>query len=156
MEAIFECKSLFNCSVETLFGFHEQKMGFDTLVGADRSVEVISAPGSLEVGQQAYLKVAILPFLKIDWLAEHSKYEKNRLFQDIQKKGPFLKFEHSHQFETHPEGSVLIDHIKFDFWFLFFAKYAIALKLKQQFKTRHRLTAEALKINYNLLSCGLV
>ncbi|MEM7182687.1 MAG: hypothetical protein AAF518_17360 [Spirochaetota bacterium] len=156
MPAIFECKSLFFCPPEKLFQFHEEKIGFETLVGADKNVQVVSAPTSLAVGQTAHLQVSILPFVKVDWIARHTQYEKNKLFQDVQDKGPFQKFEHSHRFEVHPQGAILTDHIEFDFFLSFISRYFVAIKLKAQFKERHRLTAKALGVNFELQSCGLV
>lgn len=64
MSYIFECESIFYCSVNDLFAFHESKLGFQTLVSADPKVEVIQAPNSLHVGEEAILKVEILLFLK--------------------------------------------------------------------------------------------
>jgi ligand-binding SRPBCC domain-containing protein len=147
MSAIFICKSIFQCNVETLFHFHESPEGFQTLVGADPNVRVIQKPNSLEVDQKAIIEVQILPFVRVKWEALHVGYQKNVFFEDKQIKGPFLKFQHKHLFFKESENeSILEDRIEFDFPILFISKYFIFQKLKSQFQARHELTAKALNV----------
>ncbi len=157
MNAIFECKSIFHCPVEKLFQFHEDAVGFETLVGLDKSVEVIEAPLSIaEIGTHAVLNVGILPGLKKTWIAEHIAYKKNQLFVDIQKSGPFQFFQHEHRFSKSGEYSELNDHIEFAFFLNPISKYFVAEKLKSQFKARHKATANYLQVKYEMSFCGLV
>lgn len=157
MPSIFECKSLFHCSVESLFQFHEDKIGFETLVGLDKSVEVVQAPGSIsKIGTQAILNVSIFPGFKKVWIAEHIDYKKNELFIDIQKSGPFKSFRHEHLFSKIGEYSELNDHIEFEFFLNPISKYFVIEKLKSQFKARHRATAEYLQVKYETRFSGLV
>ncbi len=157
MYATFECKSVFHCSVETLFQFHEDSIGFETLVGLDKSVKVIQAPTSIsEVGTHAILNVTILPGIKKTWIAEHIEYKKNELFVDIQKSGPFQSFKHEHRFFSIGDYSELNDHIEFEFFLNPISKYFVAEKLKSQFKARHKATANYLQVGYKMNTCGLI
>lgn len=157
MKAIFECKSLFHCRVEKLFQFHEEPIGFETLVGLDKTVQVTLAPKSIsEIGTKAVLEVNIFPFIKTSWIAEHIYFEKNKKFIDIQRKGPFKYFCHEHRFEERGEYSLLNDHIEFEFYFNPIAKYFINQKLSSQFINRHAATANYLQIKYENQFCGLV
>ncbi len=151
----FICQSEFDTSVEHLFAFHEEPQGFDSLVAMDKRIEIIQKPKSIQIGEVAILRVPILFQLKSNWIAEHTQYEKNKLFVDTQKEGPFVKFEHHHKFKmVSDKKSILTDQIQIDFHFWPISKWFILPVLKKQFKERHQVTAERLKCNHHLVFCG--
>ncbi|MDZ4727212.1 MAG: hypothetical protein SH817_13735 [Leptospira sp.] len=148
----FICQSEFEISRDTLFGFHESKDGFDTLVNQAPGVVVLQKPNSLMIGETAILLVSIF---KIKWIAKHIAYVKNELFIDKQISGPFLEFEHSHIFkEISKDKSKLIDQIKLDFYLWPISKWFILPILKKQFKNRHQATAKFLNTKSKLMFCG--
>ena len=156
MSYVFECESIFTCSVNGLFAFHESNLGFQTLVGADPKIEVIKAPNSLQVGEEAVLKVKLFPFMKVTWIAKHIEYIPNKIFVDKQIKGPFPQFIHSHIFEEHEEGSKLIDKIELEFPLFFITKFFLEYELKNLFLKRHFLTSQALGCKYKNIKAMLV
>ena len=58
----------------------------------------------MEVGARTVLSMPFGPF-RFRWTADHVDYEPNRLFRDVQARGPFAKWDHLHLFE--PVGSRL-------------------------------------------------
>jgi ligand-binding SRPBCC domain-containing protein len=155
--SVFECKSLFHCSVETLFDFHESPKGFQTLVGQDSSVQVIQAPASIRKGSIAILQVNLFPGIATRWVSEHTVYEKNLKFVDEQRQGPFLYFKHEHRFSSAEHNkSILTDHIEFSFPLLLFSRFFIAGRMNKQFLQRHKSTAEALSIEWKNLGSGII
>ncbi|MCB1143185.1 MAG: SRPBCC family protein [Leptospiraceae bacterium] len=155
MNAIFICKSQFSCSVETLFDFHESSSGFETLVTGAKGVKVLQKPGSIQKGEIAIFKITLFPGISVIWEAHHTDYEKNKFFEDTQKKGPFRFFRHRHLFFPKENESILEDRIEFDFPVLALSKYPIQLQLRAQFLERHKLTANFLKGKWTNLHCGL-
>ncbi|MDX1959587.1 MAG: hypothetical protein SFU98_13510 [Leptospiraceae bacterium] len=155
MSAKFIHRSIFNTKIEKLFEFHEDKNGFDTLVGLDPNVKVIQRPENIQVGAKAILEVTLAPFVKKIWVAMHTGYEKNSFFEDSQESGPFLFFQHKHKFFSHEKGAILSDEIEFDFFALPISKYFIVQKLKQQFKARHIATAKYLETSFETIYSGL-
>ncbi len=156
MSIKFVCKSQFACTVEKLFSFHESLEGFNTLVGLEKGVKVLQKPNSLQVGERAILVVELLPFYKVLWIAEHTAYRKNELFQDTQIEGPFKKFVHNHIFLKDGDCSILSDEIELDFYFLPISKFIILQKLRKQFLNRHEITAKKLNTTYKNLYCGFL
>jgi ligand-binding SRPBCC domain-containing protein len=151
----FICQSEFSVPVESLFDFHEGSDGFQTLVGLQKGVEVIQKPSSLQIGQVAILKVPILPFIKVRWVAEHKEFIKNQLFVDIQTEGPFKKFAHRHIFKSlSDQSSILIDQIEISFYLWPISKWFILPMLKAQFSNRHKATANKLHCKAKLMFCG--
>ncbi|MCC5813182.1 MAG: hypothetical protein JJT78_00370 [Leptospira sp.] len=154
----FQCISEFEISVEELFRFHEEPIGFNTLVGSSPGVEVIQAPTSLAVGEIAILKIPIIPGLKTRWTARHTIYKENEMFQDVQDEGPFRTFQHSHIFKQSPSNSnhsILEDRIEFEAFMPFASNHIVPIFLKMQFSNRHKITAKALNCNYSKIFIGV-
>ncbi|MCB1157668.1 MAG: hypothetical protein H7A25_07285 [Leptospiraceae bacterium] len=155
MYKVFECKSIFECGVEKLFGFHENPVGFDTLVGLDPDVEVMQKPSSILEGSYAVLNVELFFGIKVKWIARHTVYKKNQLFVDEQEQGPFRFFRHEHHFREFKGNTILLDRVIYRFG-LPFSSFIITPKLKKQFLARHEATARFLGVKYRILSCGSV
>jgi len=76
-------------------------------------IKILDQHGTIEQGAWKLLEMRAGP-LPIKWLAEHTEYQQNRLFRDQQKKGPFNRFVHTHNFEQQGESScTLEDRIEF-------------------------------------------
>jgi ligand-binding SRPBCC domain-containing protein len=151
----FVCQSEFSTSAQNLFSFHEQPEGFETLIGLTKGVEIIQRPTSLEIGQTAILRVPILPFVKVKWIARHIDYVKGSSFTDTQVEGPFQIFKHLHRIESLANGnSILSDiiHVQFFLWPI--SKWFVLFALKKQFKERHLATSKFLNCDSKLLFCG--
>lgn len=152
----FVYASKFLCSRQVLFDFHEQPIGFQTLVGAAPGVKVLEPPPSLEVGSMAKMLVPVLPLVwSAVWVAEHTAYKKNEFFEDTQKQGPFRYFRHRHIFLRVTDSEcILRDEIELDFFFLVVSKWFILPFLLAQFKARHKATAKALNTIGEKLQAG--
>ncbi|MBL0955288.1 MAG: hypothetical protein IBJ01_11020 [Leptospira sp.] len=151
----FIFQSKFQVPIERLFQFHEDPIGFETLMKTNRGIRVIQKPGSIKVGETAILKVPIFPFIYTEWIAKHTKYEKNSLFQDNQEKGPFLKFLHTHRFiKVNENESILSDEIEIDFYLWPISRFFIYPMLYFMFKKRHNLTAKYFSVKPNLIFSG--
>lgn len=156
MKTYFFIRSRFACSREKLFGFHEDPIGFEVLVGLDPGVSVLQKPVNILKGAEAVLKVDIFPGISKEWVSRHTDYKKNEVFEDTQIRGPFKKFIHQHLFFEDGENSILEDRIEFEFFLLGISKYFIYMKLKSQFTKRHKATADHLGVHSELLSVGLI
>lgn len=64
-------------------------------------MEVIDRTGGIQNGGRVVLKVKMGP-INTDWVLMHRDFIENRQFCDIQLKGPFQRWEHTHRFE--PDG----------------------------------------------------
>jgi ligand-binding SRPBCC domain-containing protein len=138
----FEYSSHIAAPVEEVFAFHERPDALE-LLSPPGSAEIVSRSGGLEVGAIVELRVAFGP-LKLRWLAHHIAYEKNRLFIDEQREGPFAAWVHAHLFQAEEAGTRLTDSIEYALpggsmieraagWF-------VRRKLRQMFEYRHLVT----------------
>lgn len=109
----FSFESTFRCTPEALFAFHERPDALALLSPKGGAVRVVKLPASLQVGEEAILKMGVGPF-RITWLARHTAYDPPRFFVDEQITGPFRRWRHEHRIEPRPEGAALIDEIDFE------------------------------------------
>ncbi len=139
--------SVFEVPVEALFAFHERPDAFEMLLPPWETVRNVKPASSLEVGAVASMEQRVGPFW-IEIVAEHVAYEKNALFVDEMRKGPFAAWHHEHRFEPHARGARLVDAITYTPPLgplgRLAAPLAIAPRLQKMFEYRHRVTREAL------------
>ena len=92
----FVHESIIRAQPSAVFAFHERPDALQKLVPPWEEVEVVQPPASLHPGTRVVLRMGMGPF-KLTWEAEHTKYEKNVLFQDRLVRGPFKKWLHTHR-----------------------------------------------------------
>jgi len=95
--------------------------------------------------------IAFLPF-RAQWIALITEFEWNHHFADIQKKGPFKRFQHRHEFSVETRngvsGTIVRDVIAYDAGFGMLGHVAqklfIAPSLKQTFEYRQKMLEKLL------------
>ncbi|EIE00646.1 SRPBCC family protein [Leptospira licerasiae] len=156
---IFICRSEFDCKVSELFGFHAGPDGFSALVGSSKKAEIISPPASLEPGSKAIVRIKIFPGISFRWIALHTELESEKRFVDVQESGPFAKFKHEHIFITGKNSSILEDRITcIPPWYANHFLFELVLEkiMKDEFHTRHKITAREIGCNFKTVFCGKI
>ncbi len=98
-------------SSDELFAWHERPGAFERLNPPFDPVEIEERTGGLEVGARVVIRAKVGPVAQ-RWIAEHTAYEKGRLFRDEMRSGPFSQWVHTHTFQPLTrESSVLQDEI---------------------------------------------
>jgi ligand-binding SRPBCC domain-containing protein len=143
----FEYTSIIEAPVEEVFAFHEQPDALEKLTPPWRRVEVLKREGGIQEGGRVVLSVETGP-LRRRWVAVHTRYERNRLFVDVQKEGPFASWVHRHEFEGSGGRTLLTDRISFSLpggaLVNFLAGWWAKLELRRLFRYRHEQTRAAL------------
>jgi ligand-binding SRPBCC domain-containing protein len=154
---VFVHESVIEASVEAVFAFHEHPDALRHLLPPWETVRNVHPAPSLDVGAVARLQQRVGP-LWIDIEAEHVAYEKNALFVDEMRRGPFAVWRHEHRFEPHARGCRLVDAIEYEpplgLLGRLVAPLAIVPRLRKMFEYRHRVTAEALQGSNGLRDAG--
>jgi len=112
----------------------QQIAGLDQLAGVGSEIVTSFRP------------VSFIP-LRTEWIALITEFEWNHHFADIQKKGPFKRFQHRHEFSAElrngVSGTIVRDLIEYDPGFGLFGDLAqklfIARGLKQTFEYRQKM-----------------
>jgi ligand-binding SRPBCC domain-containing protein len=71
-----------------------------------QKVELIETSRSLKTGSRLVIKIGS-GILSTTWVAEQTEYIPNRLFEDVQRKGPFAHWRHRHLFEPTERGTTI-------------------------------------------------
>ena len=147
---IFKKVSRINAPVEDVFRWHERPGALERLSPPWEPLDVISKGPGIDVGTRVEMNVKAGPLpAKIRWVAEHTLYEKDRMFQDRQVKGPFKRWIHTHTFTRVGENETLLeDQIDYalpvyPFGNLFGGR-SIKKQLDRIFRYRHTTTAQDL------------
>ncbi len=136
--------------VKEVFKWHERPGALERLSPPWDPLEVISKNQGIGKGTRVEMKIKAGPLpAKIKWVAEHTQYEKNRLFQDRQVKGPFKHWVHTHTLVADgKDATVLEDRIDYALPVHplgnLVAGKAIKRKLERIFRYRHETTTRDL------------
>lgn len=149
---VYERRVLLPVSAAEAFAWHERRGAFLRLQPPWEHVTLLSAEG-IRDGQRAELQMKIGPFTQM-WTAEHRGYLAGRQFQDVQVRGPFAAFEHTHRITPQDRNSCwLIDHIEYELpggaWGQVIGGRFVRSKLERVFRYRHHVTAADLALAAN-------
>jgi ligand-binding SRPBCC domain-containing protein len=142
-------RSRFQAPVERLFAWHADPGALRALIPPGDPVTIRTRKGGLETGAVVVLSVGRGPF-RIQWVAVHRDYILNRQFKDVQVKGPFARWEHTHLFEPDgPAASFLEDRVEYALPLgaagRLAAGWLVRRKLEAMFAYRHAVTARAVE-----------
>jgi uncharacterized protein (TIGR01777 family) len=144
---IFTRQNHIKAPVEDVFQWHARPGALERLSPPWDPLEVIQKGPGIDTGTRVEMNMKAGPLpVKMRWVAQHTKYEENRMFQDRQIKGPFKSWVHTHTFETGEQGSTILeDRIDFTLpfhpWGNLFGGRSVLKKLERIFRYRHATTA---------------
>lgn len=137
-------ESIIKASPERVFAFHELPDAFEKLLPPWENAKIIQKADITKIGSQAIIEQKIFGLITSRWVAEHTKYEPPKMFEDVQLSGPFTAWRHQHFVLPHEEGAILRDEIEYEppMWFLgqLAAPLFIIPKLEKMFAFRHEVT----------------
>lgn len=148
MSIVFEHKTIVENSIEDAFAWHERKGAFRRLMPPWELAEEVRADDNLEEGAQRIFRFPMGP-IKMSWVAQHTGYNPPHSFEDIMLKGPFKSWHHTHNFETTPEGKVIIhDTVRYKLPLGFLGNIVAGRMIK---KRLHRMfTAREIRLERDL------
>lgn len=140
----FAKESIIKAAPEKVFAFHELPDAFERLVPPWEDAKVIQKADITKIGSQAIIEMKVLGLFPARWVAEHTKYEPPKMFEDVQISGPFATWKHQHIILPHEDGAILRDEIEFEPPLSFLGEIAapifIVPKLEKMFEFRHEVT----------------
>lgn len=100
-------------TAERVFAWHARPGALERLTPPFAPVEVVERTGGIEPGARVVLRIPVGP-ASVTWTAEHRDLEPGRLFRDVQVRGPFARWNHTHRFlPDGPAASVLEDRVAY-------------------------------------------
>lgn len=108
----FTYRSLFPCTARELYTFHSRPGALERLLPPWDGSEIVKKEGSIAPGGKVLLKLRQGP-ISIGWEAHHVEEIPGIMFRDVQHRGPFAHFSHTHSFSDTAAGALLEDTIQF-------------------------------------------
>lgn len=93
--------------VSDVFAWHERPGALERLTPPWERLQVVRQEGGLADRGVVELALQKGP-LDLTWEVEHTEYERDRRFVDVQRRGPFRTWRHEHDFEPTPDGGTRI------------------------------------------------
>jgi uncharacterized protein (TIGR01777 family) len=110
---VFAFRSRIDAPARDVFDWHTRPGVFERLVPPWEDVRVVLPAPSIAEGTQAIISVPFGPFRR-EWMAEHRDVIPGEQFRDIQVRGPFARWEHTHRVEPDgPSACHLEDRIEY-------------------------------------------
>jgi ligand-binding SRPBCC domain-containing protein len=111
----FTYESTIQAPAALVFDWHHDPGVLEKLTPPWEPVSLVGRPARIDQnGSRATLKIALLGLFPVYWVAEHRNYQAGKSFQDIQIKGPFARWCHTHSVESLTEDSCkYIDQIDY-------------------------------------------
>ena len=137
-------ESIIKATPERVFAFHELPDAFERLVPPWENAKIIQKADISVIGSRAIIEQKIFGLIPLRWVAEHTRYEPPKMFEDVQISGPFASWRHQHIILPHDAGAILRDEIEFEppLWIFgqIAAPFVILPKLEKIFAYRHEVT----------------
>lgn len=142
----FVKESIICAAPEKVFAFHLLPDAIERLIPPWENARIIQKADITKIGSRAVIEQKIFGIIPSRWVAEHTRYEPPREFEDVQISGPFASWRHRHIVEPHDAGALLRDEIEFEppLWIFgrIAAPLAILPKLEKMFEYRHKVTKD--------------
>lgn len=128
------------------FAWHERPGAFERLTPPWERVRVVERQGGIRDGDRLVMELGSWPAI-VRWVAEHRDYRPGESFCDVQVKGPFAHWKHTHRLQ--PDGDercILTDEIEYDLPLgplgAVFGSAIARNRLERMFRYRHAVTAQ--------------
>jgi ligand-binding SRPBCC domain-containing protein len=150
MPDTFVKRSRIAAPAQDVFRWHMEPEALERLIPPWERVEIEERTGGIdEIGSRVVMRMGSAPFAT-RWIAEHTHFEADRMFRDVQIRGPFARWEHTHLVEPDGEDACYLeDRVVYALPMgglgRLFGGGFVKRKLERVFDYRHRVTREALE-----------
>jgi ligand-binding SRPBCC domain-containing protein len=73
---------------------------------------IVSAPAALDRGARLQYRLSLFG-IPVRWLTVIARWQPPRTFVDVQLRGPYLLWEHTHRLTTVAGGTEIFDHVRY-------------------------------------------
>lgn len=108
----FSHRAFFRCTARELYDWHSREGALERLIPPWHKCTVLARTGTITPGSLVDLRLYGGPF-PFRWQARHVAETPGEMFRDIQQKGPFAQFSHSHYFSDTEQGALLEEQIEY-------------------------------------------
>lgn len=144
---VFECEQLLPAPLDEVFAFHADPYNLLKITPPALDM-VVKNPERVEMRKGAEIVYTIkLMGLPVGWRTLITEYDPPRSFQDVQLKGPYKKWHHTHTFEARGDQTLVKDRVDYELPMGLAGRLAAGWLVRRQlegiFKYREQALAQA-------------
>lgn len=131
---LLERETLIRSDIQTVWSFFSSPANLARITPSYLNFRVLHQTEGNEIFGGMKIEYKVSPLLKIPmgWETLIKEVVPLKRFVDVQKKGPYKVWEHTHIFETTPDGVFMKDIVRYELPFGPFGKFAHWLFVKKQ------------------------
>ena len=142
-----EKEQLLKTDIESAWEFFSNPLNLNDITPPSLKFRITSElKNEMYSGQIITYRIGLLPGIKQNWVTEIKSVEKNKMFIDEQRFGPYKFWHHKHIFKETDSGVLMTDLIHYSLPFGFIGKLAHKLfvqdKLEEIFDFRYKILEE--------------
>ncbi len=141
---VFEYQSMIPARVVDVFSFHHDLNNLKK-ISTGVQIDILSVEGNMKKGTMITLLIKKW-FFKTLWELEIIDHQPNHSFIDLQTRGPFKHWKHTHIFQKAGEQTLLTDRVEYQLGFFPFSwpveKWIMKWLFVRMFKKRHEWTQQ--------------
>lgn len=143
---IFTQETFIEQPLETVFEFFSQAENLDKITPKFLKFQFIT-PLPIEIKENTHIDYKLhLMGVPFKWKTLISVWQPPHKFVDIQLKGPYKKWEHTHEFKEMDGGTLMTDRVEYQLPFSIFGRMAHGIFVEQQIKDIFAYRKEMMKV----------
>jgi ligand-binding SRPBCC domain-containing protein len=144
-------------SLEQAWDFFATPDNLGVITPASMKFEIVSRSGGdrMYAGQLIRYKVAVKPWLKVNWVTEITHVHEPFYFVDDQRSGPFAMWHHQHHFKVVNGGVEMTDELYYAIPFGYIGRIVNALFVQREVNTIFDFRFNVLKTHFTKSKTGI-
>lgn len=115
-EYILERTQVVPAPIDEAFAFFSDTRNLERITPPWLRFRIVDAPDELRAGARLRYRLSLFG-LPIRWRTEIVAWNPPHGFVDVQRRGPFLLWEHTHRLTTVEDGTEIYDHVRYRLFF---------------------------------------
>lgn len=100
--------------IEEVFGFFSDPKNLGAITPPEMGFQILASPDrALQAGDRITYRIRVNG-VPLTWVTLITEWVPNRKFTDVQEKGPYAKWEHTHSFEETDGGVLMTDIVDYE------------------------------------------
>lgn len=100
--------------IDEVFSFFSRPRNLHRLTPSAMGFEYLTDDGEMRAGLEIGYRIRLLFGIPVDWLTRITEFDAPNGFRDVQLRGPYRRWDHSHRFESVEGGTLVHDDVDYD------------------------------------------
>lgn len=109
----FTRQTLIKADLDQTWQFFSNPRNLPLITPPDMRFRILNEDVPSQISEGMIIRYRVNPIwgIPVIWETEISAVEPGHFFIDVQKRGPYAQWEHTHVFELHRDGVLMTDHV---------------------------------------------